>query len=554
MLNVVSSVVKNICFAFSSQLMRGWQSCMLFVTIVSLCMLTSPWVVSSDRPVFNSGLIAAPARLLKDVLPPKNIDGPLPPRVDLSSRMPLPGDQGSQGSCVAWAVGYGARGYYLGLNGTDLRNKNQLPSPAYIYNQIKALPFSCDLGSAIPDALALLKNQGVATLGEFAYNERTCAKQPDPNIKAMARRNTISDWRTISTRNLSAVKSELYKGNPVIFGMRIDDTFMKHFGEKTYVNRSGAIPWGGHAMVIVGYDDMRSAFKIFNSWGQNWGSGGTAWVDYETMRKRAMDFYVMEVKVQPPPSPAPDVVPPDGKVDPAPVPPSPFQPPGPDEGVPKAKDIKDATKKIDILLAGVDCARIEASVDTWGIVHLKGFIGKEEQLSKLMSTILGLRGIRNVESSVRVTPWPLCEAYLAMDPVSKTNKKISATIVDHPDNVLAVGDLFGVEIKTPKTPGYLYVTYLQSNGQAVKFFWGKPYTPGQTVSLGGPGYKISAPLGKELLLVIASAKPLWEEESPDVTKPDKQFLSALKKAINELKPGEQGKVSYAAVEILTQAP
>jgi hypothetical protein len=141
---------------------------------------------------------------------------------------------------------------------------------------------------------------------------------------------------------------------------------------------------------------------------------------------------------------------------------------------------------------------------------------------------------------------------MAMNPLSKTNKKISASIIDHPDNVLAVGDLFGVEIKTPKSPGYLYVSYLQSNGQAVKFFWGKAYTPGQVINLGGPGYKISAPVGNELLLVIASAKPLWEDENPDVTKPDKQFLSALKKAVQDLKPGEQKKVSYAAVEILTQ--
>ena len=546
---IMSAITKKKGFEIALPLKNRWQSGLLSITIFSLGFLASPLVMSADRPVFNSGLIATPAQLLKEIVPPKNVVGPLPPRVDLSSRMPPPGDQGSQGSCVAWAVGYGARSYYLGLNGTDLRNKNQLPSPAYIYNQIKASPMRCDLGSTIPDALSLLKNQGVATLGEFSYNERTCTKQPEANIKAMARRNVISDWKPISSNDLTAVKGELYKGNPVIFAMYVDDLFMKHFGEKTFVNRTVNPFWTGHAMVIVGYDDMRNAFKIYNSWGSTWGSGGMAWVDYETMRKRAMDFYVMKVNVPPPPSP--DVMPPDGKVDPSPVPPS---PPGPDEGIPKIKDVKEATKKIEILIAGVDCARIESTVDNWGIVHLSGFIGKQELLSKLISTILSLRGIRNVESSVRVTPWPLCEAYLAMDPVSKTNKKISASIVDHPDNVLAVGDLFGVEIKAPKNAGYLYVTYVQSNGQAVKFFWGKAYTPGQTISLGGPGYKISAPVGNELLLVIASAKPLWEDESPDVTKPDKQFLSALKKAMKDLKPGEQGKVNYAAVEILTQSP
>src|SRR6185369_1485275 len=36
----------------------------------------------------------------------------LPESVDLSARFPTPGDQGNQGSCVGWAVGYAARSYY----------------------------------------------------------------------------------------------------------------------------------------------------------------------------------------------------------------------------------------------------------------------------------------------------------------------------------------------------------------------------------------------------------------------------------------------------------
>ena len=35
----------------------------------------------------------------------------LPERVDLSANMPPVGDQGTQGSCVAWAVGYALKSY-----------------------------------------------------------------------------------------------------------------------------------------------------------------------------------------------------------------------------------------------------------------------------------------------------------------------------------------------------------------------------------------------------------------------------------------------------------
>lgn len=45
---------------------------------------------------------------------------------------------------------------------------------------------------------------------------------------------------------------------------------------------------GGHAMVIVGYDDMRGrngagAYRVLNSWGADWGDNGYLWWDYEAM-------------------------------------------------------------------------------------------------------------------------------------------------------------------------------------------------------------------------------------------------------------------------------
>jgi len=36
----------------------------------------------------------------------------------------------------------------------------------------------------------------------------------------------------------------------------------------------------GHAMLIVGYDNTKNAFKIINSWGTNWGDNGYSWVNY----------------------------------------------------------------------------------------------------------------------------------------------------------------------------------------------------------------------------------------------------------------------------------
>ncbi|MCL2102000.1 MAG: hypothetical protein FWH22_09850, partial [Fibromonadales bacterium] len=36
-----------------------------------------------------------------------------------------------------------------------------------------------------------------------------------------------------------------------------------------------------HAMVLVGYDDSKNAFRVLNSWGTSWGDRGSIWIDYD---------------------------------------------------------------------------------------------------------------------------------------------------------------------------------------------------------------------------------------------------------------------------------
>lgn len=49
-------------------------------------------------------------------------------------------------------------------------------------------------------------------------------------------------------------------------------------------------PGGGHCMVVVGYDDAgygkydgAGAFKVRNSWGQDWGDHGSWYLPYSTV-------------------------------------------------------------------------------------------------------------------------------------------------------------------------------------------------------------------------------------------------------------------------------
>ena len=73
------------------------------------------------------------------------------------------------------------------------------------------------------------------------------------------------------------------KGRPVLFGAKLGDRFMKWnnssaISSDTYNNPG--MQHAYHAMIVSGYDDNKKAFRVRNSWGNDWGDNGSIWVDY----------------------------------------------------------------------------------------------------------------------------------------------------------------------------------------------------------------------------------------------------------------------------------
>ena len=106
----------------------------------------------------------------------------LPQSVDLSTKMPPPGNQGSQNSCVGWSIAYGMKSYqektarnWELTNGNEL-NKDHIFSPAFIYNQINR---GEDNGALFEDAFNLLQTKGVASLSTDPYNDADFKTKPN---------------------------------------------------------------------------------------------------------------------------------------------------------------------------------------------------------------------------------------------------------------------------------------------------------------------------------------------------------------------------------------
>lgn len=452
----------------------------------------------------------------------------LPERVDLTSRFPRPGDQKQQGSCTAWAVAYGARSYYEGVvNGQSLSPQSAF-SPAFIFNQIrKSNPNRCE-GSNIAEALDLLVTTGVARMGEFPYTDQDCSRIPSDRVFASASLNKIRGWRTISRGQIETVKGELYRGNPVIVAMAVTEGFHRVRGA-TVFNDVNTKPKGFHAMNIVGYDDQKGAFKLLNSWGNEWGEGGFGWVDYDTLRMRGVGYFVMQVDV-------------------------PVKPPEPVPAPPPVPTLEGIRSQVRQLTSRMECSAIEPQISSKGEVFLKGFTGSGDRVDALIKAIGSVPGVTQVSQQLTDAPWPQCEAYLTLSTIKQDPKLLSASVIGvNKDrlNLLKDGDRFAFEISPQSSGGYLYVSYLQANGDQVPLVSGRQYKTGQSVKLppNSQNYTISAPFGHELLIIMSSPKPLFVG---DVGKTDdRQYLSMLRRVLLNLSPADRSQVTVAVLPIKT---
>jgi hypothetical protein len=200
---------------------------------------------------------------------------PLPAEVNLD--MPTPGDQGSQGSCAAWATVYGAANFYIhNATGRPYSDTGNL-SPKFIYNQISRGNCTC---TSVLDNLYLLQSLGACSMRTMPYDPNDCSTQPDSLQLDMAGSNKIKGWKKVNVRDLNLIKRALSEKRPVIFAITTDDGFKKIAAPYIWQSRTGKIG-EAHSMVITGYDDIKKTLKVMNSWSNTWGDNGFVYIDYQ---------------------------------------------------------------------------------------------------------------------------------------------------------------------------------------------------------------------------------------------------------------------------------
>lgn len=231
--------------------------------------------------------------------------GEFPLKVDLTPYAPLVGNQGDINSCVGWATGYGALTIQQAIeNGwTDKKmiTKNA-HSALFIYNQIKVS--DCNGGSRISDAIEFLSSNGDCYARDFDRDVNNCQRSPEHTIIEYAKKYKVSDYMTLfdseadPALKVLRIKESLAQGKPVIIGMKIRKNFVRLKKGSIYwwPDLGNTTPMGGHAMVVVGYDEALKSFDVMNSWGRDWASDGFVKIKYKHFAEHCKYAYQLFLK------------------------------------------------------------------------------------------------------------------------------------------------------------------------------------------------------------------------------------------------------------------
>ncbi|MBN1245425.1 C1 family peptidase [Candidatus Bathyarchaeota archaeon] len=226
------------------------------------------------------------------------------------------GNQGSQGSCVAWSVGYyvktfqEAKEHEWDLSGASwvggyygqptVNYQDKIMSPAFIYNLING---GTDGGSSYQDAMGLVCFIGACSWEKMPYDLSTYTTWPSEEAwtEAAFYRGNSSGFQIMNFNTpsgLTNLKNWIASGHLATISVNAFKYEVLTSTDMWTLDNYNTEDTN-HANTIVGYDDSINytengevrygAFKVANSWGVGgWEKDpdGFYWISYEAMKQR----------------------------------------------------------------------------------------------------------------------------------------------------------------------------------------------------------------------------------------------------------------------------
>ncbi len=202
-------------------------------------------------------------------------------------------DQARYQTCVGFASTYYMRSILEKISRKQSPGTAVAFSPSYTYDKIKQISdLECQQGSSLMDALYSLKTAGAPLYEDFPYpNCGTISMELDQQASAHRIGDVIRLFGLLAPAELKikSLKKALSDGYPVVIGMRTPLSFFatQQVWQPAPGDEHTPLEGTGHALCVIGYDDSKfgGAFRVVNSWGNQWAEEGFCWVRYQDMAR-----------------------------------------------------------------------------------------------------------------------------------------------------------------------------------------------------------------------------------------------------------------------------
>jgi len=184
-------------------------------------------------------------------------------------------NQGNCGSCWAFATTAALESNVMIATGMSIDRAEQILVSC-------SGAGSCN-GGYIDRASNYISNTGLPPESYYPYTATngTCG-----NATSGWQNNTsfITSWHYAggtTSPTVDQIKNELITFGPLVTTMDVYSDFYNYYGG-VYKHVTGTLQ-GGHAILIVGYDDVGQYFIVKNSWGSGWGESGYFRIAYSEL-------------------------------------------------------------------------------------------------------------------------------------------------------------------------------------------------------------------------------------------------------------------------------
>lgn len=197
-------------------------------------------------------------------------------------------------------------------------------------------------------------------------------------------------------------------------------------------------------------------------------------------------------------------------------------------------------------LAAFPCSDLQVSADEdKGTVKVDGYVSRADDIAGVKQRIDGVEGVKSSAVNVQLRIWPHCEVVKILAQYKARNSDNGHGLAitpstGHSDRFIENENVI-VKLQQANYDGYLYVDYYTVNGAVAHMYpndgepdSGRLIQSAEQFEVGATPSKtwtVSAPFGQELITVIASPTPLYEEALPEIQTAE-EYLPRLRQMLD----------------------